>query len=360
VTAVSRPIAAIVRRCHAGLDALTLFGEVLRLLPALVPFDTGFLATTDPSTLLFTGGLPVDPSHGRDVVSQFLANEYLDDDVMKFRDLASAPQPVEWLGRSTRGEPEMSPRYQQLFRPQGMGDELRAAFVAFGACWGVMCIAREKGAPGFDEREARVIAQLTPHIGEALRAAVVLRDARRPNPDADGPGVLVLTADRSIAAATPAAIRWLAELEQDGPRTSGELPVAVTSVVSSLEACTGPTVNASVQPRVHALARSGQWLVIHGSSMVSDDREAATAIVIEPARRAALVPLLMPAHGLTPRESEVTRLVLLGLSTRQICHRLHVSEYTVQDHLKSIFSKLGAGSRRELITCVLNDHEPPL
>ena len=360
MTAVSRPIAAIVRRCHAGLDALTLFGELLPLLPAIVPFDTGFLATTDPATLLFTGGLAVDPSHGRGVVSQFLANEYLDDDVMKFRDLASAPRRVEWLGRSTRGEPEVSPRYQQLLSPQGMGDELRAAFVASGACWGVMCIAREKGAPGFDERDARVIAQLTPHIAEALRAAVLLREATQPTPAPDGPGVLVLAADLSIAAATPAAMRWLSELEEEGACTSGELPVAVTSVVSSLEAFTGPTVSPTVQPRVHALARSGQWLVIHGSALLTNDADAATTIVIEPAPRVALVPLLMQAHGLTPRESEVTRLVLLGHSTRQICNRLQVSDYTVQDHLKSIFAKLGAGSRRELIARVLNDHEPLL
>ena len=79
-------------------------------------------------------------------------------------------------------------------------------------------------------------------------------------------------------------------------------------------------------------------------------------MVLEPAARAETMPLVLQAYGLTVRECEVTRLVLLGKSTKEIAAALCISEHTVQDHLKSVFEKLGAGSRRELVAQVLHEH----
>ena len=44
------------------------------------------------------------------------------------------------------------------------------------------------------------------------------------------------------------------------------------------------------------------------------------------------------------------------MSTKQIGDRLHLSAYTVQDHLKSIFTESGAGSRGELTARLFLDH----
>jgi DNA-binding CsgD family transcriptional regulator len=87
-----------------------------------------------------------------------------------------------------------------------------------------------------------------------------------------------------------------------------------------------------------------------------DGPDASTAVIIERARPAELAELIVLAYGFTPREREVTRLVLLGRSTSEIAHSLHLSPLTVQDYLKTIFEKVGVHSRRELVGTVFRDH----
>jgi DNA-binding CsgD family transcriptional regulator len=51
------------------------------------------------------------------------------------------------------------------------------------------------------------------------------------------------------------------------------------------------------------------------------------------------------AHGLTPRELQVLRLVAAGKSNREIASALVISEHTVARHVQNIFAKLGLSSR---------------
>ncbi|NEC90106.1 response regulator transcription factor [Streptomyces sp. SID12501] len=51
---------------------------------------------------------------------------------------------------------------------------------------------------------------------------------------------------------------------------------------------------------------------------------------------------------LTPRQTEVSRLVTAGLSNRQIAHRLAISEWTVVNHIRDTMKKLGCSSRVEI------------
>jgi DNA-binding CsgD family transcriptional regulator len=103
-------------------------------------------------------------------------------------------------------------------------------------------------------------------------------------------------------------------------------------------------------PRLLVRARSGRWLVLHGAwTEPSADRGSETMIVIEAAGPRQVGWLKTSAYGLTKREREVVDLVVRGASTREISRSLYISEYTVQDHLSSVFEKVGMRGRRALV-----------
>lgn len=56
------------------------------------------------------------------------------------------------------------------------------------------------------------------------------------------------------------------------------------------------------------------------------------------------------AEELTARESEVLRLVSMGLGNKEVAVRLAISEHTVKFHISSILGKLHAGSRTEAVS----------
>jgi DNA-binding NarL/FixJ family response regulator len=52
---------------------------------------------------------------------------------------------------------------------------------------------------------------------------------------------------------------------------------------------------------------------------------------------------------LTPRESEVLRLIAAGRSNREIARALFVSEATVKTHVNRIFAKTGSRDRAQAV-----------
>lgn len=331
--------------CSSGLSAAELRPRVLAALSGLISIDAAFFASADPATLLFTGatsiGIPASET------PRFLDNELDGEDVNQFVDLARGPRALDSLDHATSGARELSPRYRSILAPLGLGDELRVALRAGGAAWGFLCLHRQSAQAGFGSEEAAAVRPVLPHITEALRAATLAGVAARPGGE-DVAAVVVYNRDLSVASSSPSADRWLDDLHgADSPRHPGA-PLAVTSIVERvLRRASDPGAPGGAPATARVPTRSG-WLVLHGSPLGGAGQDQ-VAVVIERATPHHLAPLVLEAYRLSPREAEVTRLVLQGSTGPEIAVQLHVTTDTVQDHLKAVFAKTGVRSRRELI-----------
>lgn len=342
----------VVRLCHQGLPAIELLGQVLARVRRVVPFDASFWSTTDPATLLPTGGLV----HNLPLEScqPYFDQELLVPDVNKFADLAHAARPVGVLSRATGGDLHQSARYRALGEQLGLEDELRAAFVADGGCWGITALLRQKGT--FAAREVDFLADLAAHLAHGLRTALLAAAAE----DGHGtPGTVVIDPAGQVEAVTPEAQRWMAELtaltDRTGYPEQPTIPPVVYIVAARARAALAGRDEGLPSARVRT--RAGQWLVVHGSLLSGPDGpDGRAAVVIEPARPAQIAPVIVAAWQLTGREQDVLRLVCRGLGTDQIAQTLFLSPHTVRGYLKDLFAKVGVTSRGELVARLFADH----
>jgi DNA-binding CsgD family transcriptional regulator len=339
-----RPLLDLIRHCHGEVGSPDLQRNMLTWLRRILPVDAVAFGTADPQTLLFTGFFNEEPLDTASAL--FLENELGGNDVNTFAGLAMAETHVASLDSATGGDRMSSPRYCDIMRPLGLGDELRVALVTGSQCWGYLCLHRTDEPSGFTESEFAVVAAAAPHLGHALRQAALL-DRSTTTASGHEPGVIVLADDLSLVAITARASEFLADIEERP--TSLPLPVCVYAAAAALRAIEDGTAAPGAMPTTRIRSRTGAWLRVHASRLTGPPGEQRITIVIETADRSSTIPLRLSAYGLSPREAEVATLVLRGTSTSTISASLHISEHTVQDHLKSVFDKVGVRSRRELV-----------
>ena len=345
----------MLRKCHLGLEVADLQRRVLRSLRGLMPVDAAFFATADPGTLLFTGSYSEEPLLA--AAPLFLDNEFGAADVNRFSSLARSVPSVASLDGVTHHRRFASPRYREIMRPLGLGDELRAALVTGSECWGYLCLHREDSQLGFTAAETALIGRLAPHVAHGLRQAVLLSGG--PGSAAEGgPGVVVLGEGLDVVAITSEAERLLSLV--GSPRPPGSrLPIAVLSAAAALRTARRGAASAPQLPSVQVPLVTGGWLNVHASWLSQPPDQERITVVLQPAPAVETMPLLLSAYGLTPREAQIAKLVLRGSSTRQIVDTLHISPYTVQDHLTAVFDKVGVRSRRDLAATLLGITAPP-
>jgi DNA-binding CsgD family transcriptional regulator len=333
------------RLAERGLDSETFRREAMARLARVVPADGYCLATADPATVVMTRHVTAGVPRGE--AWRLYRNEYGEADFSKHSDLARGARPVRILERETEGEPERSPRYRDLIRPMGMGHELRAAAIDNGATWGLLHRYRAVGARGFSADEEAVVARVGRRIAAGIRAAslVVAADTTTA---AQSPGMLLLDASGRLRMLSGSAEGLLVGLRDPDVPADAVPDVLITLGQWAHELARRGMDQSTARARVRT--DDGAWWLLHASCPTWTDGERSdVVIIIQPVVGADLADMMMRALGFTEGERAVLGLVLRGRSTKEIAGELHLSPWTVQDRLKSIFARAGVRSRRDLV-----------
>ncbi len=345
---------------HAGLDVDTFLEEAMASIERAVPCVAACVATVDPSTLLLTATRKYGDLTGRDEQDgEWGLLEYGEVESSSFRELVRQDVDAVIVGELARREATPSRRLEGFMVPYfGFTDELRVVFRDHGQVWGAASLFRGADSPAFEADDRALMASLSEMLSTGVRAGLLTRFGETAVSVPSGPAVIIVGPEGTVRQMSTGAEERLRDLV--GNETSAEATGVIGSLVGAARRFAAGLTD--LPPRARVRSRSGQWLVLHAARMSprgGGDQGSDVVVTIDEARPPEIVPIVVAAFDLTARERDVTQLVLQGADTKEIAAALHVSAYTVQDHLKSVFEKAGVRNRRDLVARIYFDQYVP-
>jgi DNA-binding CsgD family transcriptional regulator len=324
--------------------------EAVAELRRAVGFERWCVTSVDPDTHLPNRGFG---EHAPGFAAEFpwlLVHDSAMGDVNNRIVLARSRNRVGILSAATAGEPERCRRYVQTYDRYGIGDEMRTMVADEAGTWGIVELFRDDDQPNFDEADAQLMRQASLALARVWRrGAIGPADSTECAPAETG--VLLLGDDLRPRSSTGAARQWFAALNPPQVPFPHAAPTPVWSAVGRLLAAERGE-DPEIPARVRVRAGDGSWGVVEAARL--DGADGGIAVSLHPASSGDVLGLLGRAYGLSARERELVGLLVEGLDTKEIAERLFISRYTVQDHCKSVFEKVGVNSRRELVSGVFS------
>jgi len=364
-------LARVASACRSDADDRGLRVGVLDALRAIAPYDAFAWLLTDPETTV--GAAPLAQVPCLDRLPALIRLRYLDR-VNRWTRADPGPA-VAWAGRAAPDD-----EWRDFVTEYGVVDVASVVFADRFGCWGFLDLWRARHP--FTAAELDLLTRAAALITPALRACqatafekpavekpavekpaveksaveksalekpavekLALEKSAEPRTEESAlvPAVLLLSPDLEVRRQTAEAdgyLRALLPTEED----RRPVPAAAYNVGAQLLAREAGVDDHPATARV--AMPDGRWLTFRAARLGDpEDRTSDIAVTIAPVTPGERLDLFARAHGLTPRETELLRCLADGDSTRTIAGRLYLSEFTVQDHLKSVFDKTSVRSR---------------
>lgn len=336
----------IVRICETEGNARTLRLRILDEIRLTVGFDAYAWLLTDPETSV--GSAPLADVPCLSELPRLIRLKYLTD-INRWTALDNPP--VASLQQATGGHLSRSRLWRELLDNYAIVDIASTVFEDRFGYWGFLDLWRSGDGSPFNEAAMTFLANIVEPITLGLRRCQANTFVLHPSHDPlrDGPVVLLLSPDLTVAGQTPSTHEYLRALV---PPATGEAPIPASAynVAAQLLAVEAGIDGHPPMARVHV--SDGLWVTLSAARIGSSGPQNIAVTISEtvPAERLAL---FARAFGLSVRETELLNHLMTGFDTHELARLMFLSEHTVQDHLKSIFAKTSTRNRRTLLSRAL-------
>lgn len=246
------------------------------------------------------------------------------------------------LGMMPEPEWEESRVYRDAYSTHRMRHVVEVPIVAGDEIVGALHCAAHEGDRNFTDGDLR----LTEAVAGVLALSIAAIRSRQQREDAleEALAALELTAT-AIVTSDPST----AELTTNA--AAGRLLDDVVDGEDSLYRLLARRPgDGRVSRRTEVSLQGGERALLHAHCLPVRNGRLVTVLELQ-REHPGLDPRLLAA--LTPRESEVAALVVEGMGDREIAKALHLSRFTVQQHVKRIYRTLGVDSRVALTRLLL-------
>jgi DNA-binding NarL/FixJ family response regulator len=333
----------LLRVCRSGLDDRMLRLRLLDEIRRWVPFDAYAWLLTDPETSV--GSSPLADVPCLPELPRLIRLKY-GTEVNRWTSLPA----VGLLQEATGGEPARSLLWRELLQAYDVVDVASVVFRDAFGCWGFLDLWRGPTLGPFTAADADFLRRVCPPVTTALRASqartFVGGAERRPR---RGSVMVLLSNDLVVQGQTPETqdyLRVLVPPDQD----RAPIPAGAYNAAAQLLANEAGVDDNLPSARVHLAG--GQWLTLR-AARIEDGQpmpSSRIAVTIEDTAPLDRARLFASAHGLSSRETELFAHLAAGADTHTLARLMFLSEHTIQDHLKSVFTKTSVHTRRALLS----------
>jgi DNA-binding CsgD family transcriptional regulator len=332
--------------------------EVLRLLEPIFKASNNnfFFASSNGTTLNLNRVI------GRGIDTKFFADfrKYYHKLDPYYKIWASKSSPTAMITDHALNDSSLSEYYNDFLKPQSIQYQMSVYLRSQQRLLGVLSLFRPSNANEFSPIDQAKAELLAPYLAGALEKALI--SEKRADQDAiidsiishlPYKGVMVLDGSLELIYADKNATRIMSHLNQSkkGRKEARQpLPKEIYLPCKDLINFSTPDEDSE------SAHQQFEWISLQDNKKLSIQLRRIThrtkdpllLLCFDPKEKEINLLEKLKQCGLSHRQAEVVFLLNQGLTNKEIANKLFISYYTVENHLRAIYQKMGVNNRTQL------------